>query len=126
MRAFRIPCFVLLILVVLSLANSAAVTRHCGQWLEELEAAQQSAAQEQWAEADEHLVRLRESWNACRIWLRVVLSHNTVEDVEEMLDRAQLMGSLQELTHMHEALAELRGLLQRIDEGERLSLANIL
>ena len=126
MRAFRIPCFVLLVLLALSLANSAAMTRHCREWTEALDAAHQAVAQKRWAEADKRLTQLEESWRACEVWLRITLSHNTVDDVEKLLDRAHLMIGLQESTHIHDSMTELRGLLDRIEGGERLGLANVL
>lgn len=126
MRAFRIPCFVLLLLLALSLANTAAMSRHCGQWSRTLDAAHRAVAVENWAEADRSLIELQESWTSCEVWLRVVLSHNTVDEAEQLLERSRLMVSLQEATHARDAMTDLAGLLDRIGGGEQLSLANIL
>ena len=126
MRAFRIPCFVLLLLVILSLANTAAMTRHCTQWSRTLDAAQEAVARERWEEAGQLLDDLRQSWSACEVWLRVVLSHNTVDETEQLMERSRLMVRLKESTHAQDALTELAGLLERIGGGEALSLANIL
>jgi len=126
MRAFRIPCFVLLLLVILSLANTAAMTRHCTQWSRTLDAAQEAVAREQWEEADRLLEELQNNWTACEVWLRIVLSHNTVDETEQLMERSRLMVSLEESTHARDAMTELSGLLERIGGGEALSLANIL
>ena len=126
MRAFRIPCFVLLLLVVLSLANTAAMTRHCEQWSRTLDAAETAVAGERWEEAERLLHELQASWDSRSVWLRVVLSHNTVDEAEQLMARARLMVGLQEGTHAREAMTDLGSLLERIGGGERLSLSNIL
>ena len=126
MRAFRIPCFVLLLLVALSLANTAAMSRHCAQWSRTLDTAQQAVSEERWTEADRWLVELRESWDACEVWLRIVLSHNTVDDAELLMERSRLMVRLEETTHARDAMTELAGLLERISGEEKLNLSNIL
>lgn len=126
MRAFRIPCFVLLLLVALSLANTAAMTRHCGQWNQTLNAAEAAVAKERWDEADRQLEALQKNWDSCSVWLRVVLSHNTVDEAEQLIDHARLMVGLEEATHAREAITDLGSLLERIGGGEQLSLSNIL
>ena len=126
MRALRIPFFVLILLVALSLANTVAMTRHCDRWSQTLDAAQKAVADERWSEADRLLKDLQKSWASHSVWLRVVLSHNTVDEADQLMDRARLMVSLQEATHARDTMAELNGVLERISGGEQLSLSNIL
>ena len=126
MRAFRIPCFVLLILLVLSLANSTAMTRHCSQWVEMLDAAQQAADRESWEDADELLAQLQTEIASCAAWLHITMSDYTADEADRLLEQARLMCRLEEALHVHEALSELRILLLHTAESERLSLTNIL
>lgn len=126
MKAFRIPCFVLLLLVALSLANAAAMARHCDRWGQTLDAAETAVAEECWQEADRLLEELQKSWASCSVWLRIVLSHNTVDEAEQLMERARLMIGLEEATHAREAMTDLGSLLERIGGGEQLSLSNIL
>ena len=52
MRALRIPLFALLALLLLSLANGAAMDRSCRRWTELLDSADAAAAAEQWGRAE--------------------------------------------------------------------------
>jgi hypothetical protein len=126
MRAFRIPCFVLLLLLALSLANSSAMARHCVRWNHALDAAQQAVSEERWSDAGRSLDELQESWTACEVWLRIVLSHNTVDEAQQLMERSRLMVGLEEATHARDAMTELDNLLERIGGGEQLSLSNVL
>ena len=126
MRAFRIPCFVLLLLLALSLANTAAMTRHCARWSQALETAHQAVAEDRWEDAGRSLAELQESWDSCEVWLHIVLSHNTVDEAQQLMERSRLMVGLEEATHARDAMTELSGLLERIGGGEQLSLSNIL
>ena len=126
MKALRIPCFVLLLLLALSLANTSAMSRHCRQWVETLDAAQQAAVRENWAEADDLLAQLQKDMASRAIWLHITMPHTTVDETDRLLEQARLMCRLGESAHVNEALSELRVLLLHTAENERLSLANIL
>ena len=126
MRAMRIPCFVLLVLLALSLANGAATARHCGEWTALLDAADAAAAQEQLAQADRELSTLQADWDRCQIWLRITASHDVVDEADALLKQARLMDVLHEGTHMRAALSELRELLARVDGDQRCSWSNIM
>ncbi len=126
MRALRVPCFVLLVLLALSLANSVAMERRCARWDEALDAAQQAAFREQWTETEALLDTVQEEMSSCAVWLHVTASHSTADEAERLLEQARLMCRLQEGPHVHEALSELRVLLGHAAENERLTLGNIL
>jgi len=126
MKAMRIPVFILLVLVVVSLAHSAAMTRRCREWTAAVEAADRAAAEGSWDEADRLLQQLQEDWEPSRVWLRITISHNTLDSAKSLLEQAQLLSRLREETHLRATLAELGSLLRQMDEGERLSWENIL
>ena len=126
MRAMRIPVFILLVLVVLSLAHSVTMTRRCQGWLETIDAADQAAEDGDWEEAGRQLEQLEKDWEPSHIWLRITISHATLDKAQSLLEQAQLLSELHEEAHMRATLTELGTLLRQLDEGERLSWENIL
>ncbi|MBQ2061334.1 MAG: DUF4363 family protein [Oscillospiraceae bacterium] len=126
MRALRIPCFVLLILLALALANGASMTRRCTRWLDTADAAQQYARAEQWSEADAKLAELQQELSDSAMWLHVTTSHGTADEAERLIDRARLMCELADGVQVEESLAELRVLLRQAAEKEQLTLGNIM
>ena len=126
MRAMRIPIFILLVLVVISMAHSVTMTRRCRDWLDTVDRADAAAAQGDWDEAEDLLQQLQEDWEPSRVWLRITISHTTLDNAKSLLEQAQLLARLQEEAHTRATLAELSALLRQMDEGERLSWENIL
>ena len=126
MRAMRIPVFILLVLVVISMAHSVTMTRRCRDWLDTVDRADTAAAAGDWDEAEDLLQQLQEDWEPSRVWLRITISHTTLDDAKSLLEQAQLLSQLKEEVHLRATLAELGALLRQMDEGERLSWENIL
>ena len=126
MRAMRIPVFILLVLVVISMAHSVTMTRRCRDWLDTVDRADTAAAAGDWDEAEDLLQQLQEDWEPSRVWLRITISHATLDNAKSLLEQAQLLARLQEEAHTRDTLAELSALLRQMDEGERLSWENIL
>ena len=126
MRALRIPCFVLLALLALSLANGAATDRRCSRWSAAVDEARQNIRAEQWQEADEDLAELQRELSGSTTWLHITTAHNAVDEAERLLARARLMCALRDGSGAEEALAELRVVLRQASENERFSLGNIM
>lgn len=126
MRAMRIPLFILLVLVVLSMAHTVTMTRRCEGWLATIDSADRAAEEGRWDEAGALLQQLQEDWEPSRIWLRITISHTTLDSAKSLLEQAQLLARLREEAHTRATLAELRSLLRQMDEGERFSWENIL
>ena len=126
MRAWRIPCAVLLLVLVLCLANSAAVSRRCDRWGEWSAQASEALAQEDWQGVEQALDQLRRDWEPCRLWLRVTLSHAAVGDTDELLEQCALLCSLHQQEELHVALIELRAQFIRMDVDGKVNWGNIL
>ena len=126
MRAMRIPVFILLVLVVISMAHSVTMSRRCRDWLDTVDRADTAAAEGDWDGAEDLLQQLQEDWEPSRVWLRITISHATLDNAKSLLEQAQLLARLQEEAHTRDTLAELSALLRQMDEGERLSWENIL
>lgn len=126
MRALRIPCFVLLLLLALSVANGIAMGRRCDLWLETVDAADRAAAAQRWDQADDRLAELERQLENSALWLHVTTTHNTVDEAQRLLSRARLMCRLEDGARVRESLAELRVLLRQAKENEQLLLGNIM
>lgn len=126
MRAWRIPCAILLSVLVLCLANSAAVSRRCDRWSEWSAQASEALAQEDWQGVEQTLDQLRRDWQPCRFWLRVTLSHTAVGDTDELLEQCALLCALQEEEELHVALIDLRTQFVRMDRDGQVNWGNIL
>ena len=126
MKTVRIPCIVLLLLLLLSLVNSAAIGRSCERWIHLVDAADSAVVQHEWRQADALLEQLEEELTRSGLWLRVVLPHGGPDEAAALVREARLLGGLRQTADMRRALARLRDDLEQISEGERLSIANIL
>ena len=126
MKTVRIPCIVLLLLLFLSLTNSAAIGRRCGRWIDLVDAADSAVVQHEWRRADALLEQLEEDLTRSGLWLRVVLSHGGPDEAAALVGEARLLGSLRQTADMRHTLARLRDDMEQIVRGEQLSLANIL
>lgn len=126
MRAMRLPVFILLVLLAVSLAQSAAITRRCRIWTATVDAVDAAAQAEQWEKAAELLDGMERDWAACRVWLRITVSHTALNQAKSLLAQSQLLCRLREGSDLRSALAELGALLRQIGLEERLSWENIL
>ena len=55
MKVLRIPCFILLLLLVFSLCNSTAVSSRCHDWATQIDAIDQNAEAQRWSAAADGL-----------------------------------------------------------------------
>ena len=126
MRAWRIPCAALAVLLVLCAANSAAVSRRCARWAELSARANEAVAQEDWQTAAQTLEKLRQDWQPCRFWLRITLSHTAVGDTDTLLEQCALLCALRKQDELHVVLIELHAQFNRMATDGQVSPGNIL
>ena len=126
MRNARLPLFVLAALLLLSLAHGASITQCCRSWLDTVDAADRAAAAGDWDRAGRLLEDLEEDWTHSRAWLRLTVSHTTLDAAKSLLAQARLFAGLAQQADTRATLAQLRALLHQLDDGEQLSWENIL
>ena len=126
MRAWRIPCALLLILLVLCVADSAAVSRRCARWRELSIRANEAVSREDWDAAAQILEQLRQDWEPCRFWLRVTLSHTAVSDTDALLEQSRRLCALRQREDLQLALIDLCAQFARMDAEEQINMGNIL
>lgn len=126
MKVLRIPCFILLLLLVISLFNSSAVSQRCHDWTSQLDTIDQNANTKHWKDASDELETLYENWNACQTWFHVVIEHEEIDMAEALLQRCRVLCQEEDDVEFRATLADLRSQLMLLDEMERVSIKNIL
>ena len=126
MKVFRIPIFVLLLLLTLSLFNSSSLSRRCSEWVSLLDSVDSAAAADNWDTAQKNLKMLYERWDSCQTWLHIVIEHKELDDAEDLLQRCRVLCQEQDDAEFRASLADLRSQLKLLDEMERVSIKNIL
>ena len=107
MRAFRIPIFVLLLLLLFSLYANVSLSRRCDEWAAQLE-------------------NLYASWQSQQGWLHILIHHDVLNDTEALLHRCMTLASAGTLDELPSELAELRVQFRLLAEMQHFSLKNIL
>lgn len=126
MKVFRIPLFVLLLLLTFTLCNSAAVSRRCQDWTLQLHSIDRNAATQHWDEAADGLDTLYESWSECQTWFHTVIEHKEIDAAEALLQRCLVLCEEEDNVEFRATLADLRSQFSLLDEMERISIKNIL
>ena len=126
MKVFRIPVFVLLLILIFSLFNSVALSRRCEDWTAQLEAADTAAQQEDWASARQKLESAYDDWKQHQTWLHIVIEHKEIDTAESLLQRCRVLGQEEDSVEFRSTLADLCSQIRLLNEMERVSIKNIL
>lgn len=126
MKVFRIPIFILALILAVSLCNSVCLSRRCSDWTAQVDAADRAVQQDAWHSADTQLATLYDSWDSCQTWLHIVIDHKEIDDAEDLLQRCRVLCQEQDSAEFRASLADLRSQLKLLAEMERVSIKNIL
>lgn len=126
MKVFRIPLFVLLLLLTFTLCNSAAVSHRCQDWTMQLQTIDRKANAQRWGEASKDLDTLYESWSECQTWFHTVIEHKEIDAAEALLQRCIVLCEEEDDVEFRATLADLCSQFSLLDEMERISIKNIL
>lgn len=125
-RFFYIPFFLLLALLLASLANAYAADRCVAQWCGTLSDVQSAAQSGDWENVRAQLDALHESWDERAVYFHIILQHDELNEAEALLARAQSFSAGQDETEFHACLAELISQLRVLSEMQEISIKNIL
>lgn len=126
MKVFRIPCFILLLLLTFCLFNSHAVSHRCHDWTAQIHIIDRQVAQQHWDAAADDLKKLYEDWDTCQTWFHIVIEHKEIDNAEALLQRCIVLCQEQDNVEFRATLSDLRSQLMLLDEMERVSIKNIL
>ena len=126
MKALRIPVFILMLILSLSLLNSVSLSRRCGDWTTQLNTVDSAARALSWEQARDELDTVYDSWKQCQTWLHIVIDHKEIDAAEALLQRCRVLCQEEDSVEFRSTLADLCSQLKLLDEMERVSIKNIL
>lgn len=126
MKVLRIPCFVLLLLLVLCLFNSHAVSHRCYDWSAQLDSIDYNAAHQNWDAAASELETMYKDWDGCQTWFHIVIEHDEIDTAEALLRRCRILCQEQDNVEFRASLSDLRSQFMLLDEMERVSIKNVM
>lgn len=126
MRFLLPPLLLLVLLTGGALYHAHAVSQLTEAWVSSLEASADSALRNDWDSAATQLSACYADWQGRRTYLRITISHASVDAVDSMYCRAMAFAETQEVSEFHAELAGLRAQLRLLADAERLHAENIL
>lgn len=124
MRAFRIPIFVLLLLLLFSLYANVSLSRRCDEWAAQLDDIQLLLDRQE--SPSGQLENLYASWQSQQGWLHILIHHDVLNDTEALLHRCITLASAGTLEELPPELAEMRVQFRLLAEMQHFSLKNVL
>ena len=126
MKYFYIPCAILALILALSLYNAKAMDNCVTDWCEELGAAQESAGDGNWAEAEHWVRSVHDAWDEKQSYFHIVSVHAELDEAEALLAKSLSFALEQDDAEFRANTAELITQLRLLSEIQEVSIKNIL
>lgn len=126
MKVLRIPCFVLLVLLTLSLFNCISVSKRCHSWEMSIDSIDENAVAQHWDTASADLEHLYQDWTKCQTWFHIVIEHKEIDAAEALLQRCRVLCQEKDSVEFRSTLADLRSQMALLDEMQQVSIKNVL
>lgn len=126
MKIWAIPATVLVLLLALSLLNSAFLDRQCADWTTRLEISDRYADEEDWEKTRESLQSFRASWEQRQTYLHVLIVHEEIDAAQSLLERCTALAEEEDAVEYRGGVAELISQVKLLSKMEKLSIKNIL
>ncbi|MEG1592898.1 MAG: DUF4363 family protein [Oscillibacter sp.] len=125
-KAYVPPVLVLLVLLLLCLWNSRAITAQTAELTQQLRQVDTLARADCWPAARRQLERGYADWSAQQTYLHIVIAHDAVDRAEALYRRAAAFAETENFPELTAELAELENALGLLAEMERFTLKNTL
>ena len=126
MKAMKIPAAILAAILLAALADGFLLTRQCEDWSVQVEQIEQAAIQEDWSSVQSALDDLKESWGKWQTWLHVLIDHDEIDQVEELIALCGLHAEEKDTVALRVTVSGLRCLFSLLAEIEQLNIKNVL
>ena len=126
MQPFRIAILVLVLLMAVSLVNSAYLTRRCDEWTTRLNAVTDAAGNGDWDTARQTVDALDNDWQAKQSYLHITLQHEEINTADTLLQQCVLFVDIQDIDSLFDAALQLSLQWDHLAEMEQLSIKNVL
>lgn len=125
MKAAVIPTAVLAVVLSLILLSGGYLARLGDGWTEAAEALSAAALAGDMAQARQSLSTLEHRWQQHSLYLELVLSHTSLDEVDVLLHRAQAQCAAGDDTGLAATAAELTASLGQLAESQQVRWGNI-
>lgn len=126
MRVFITPVAILILLAGGSVWHAHAIGEYTENCITGIDDAIRFSTAENWPAVRAALALSHTHWEKHRSYLRITVSHSTVDAADSMYSRAKAFAETEEITEFRAETAGLRALLLQLAETESLLLENIL
>ncbi len=126
MKALRAAILVLVLLMAVSLANSAYLTARCGDWTNRLNAVTAAAESGSWDAATREMAALSADWQKKQSYLHITLQHEEINEADTLLHQCALFVDTQDNDSLSDTAVQLALQFDRLAEMEQLSIKNVL
>ena len=113
-------------ILAFSLWAGSYVSARTGAWASQLSAADDSAQQERWEEAQAQLCDAYASWGRSQTFFHTIMEHAELDEAESLFATAFAACDQEDAPDFHAAMAQLASQLRLLAETQAVSIKNIL
>lgn len=125
MKAFYIPSFLLIFLLMVSLWVNSSVQQDTGQWISAVDGMVRLLEDDEWTEIEENILNLYEKWDRRKTTFHMIMEHQYLDDAEELFAGVFAACREQDSVELHILLEQLRTQLMFLAETQQVNLKNI-
>lgn len=125
-KACLVPLLLLSTILAFCIWNSHIMTENSIRWRSQLQQADALAQAEAWPDTMKALTESYLDWSAHQVYLRIVSSHDAIDDAEAMYRRSLAFAATREPNEFRAEISDLRDQLRLLAEMERFTVQNIL
>ena len=126
MKVLVLPLGAIAVILAFSLWAGSYVSARTGAWASQLSAADDSAQQERWEEAENAIQQGYDDWNSRQTFLHIVMEHEELDEAESLFAAAFAACSLRDAPDFQATLAQLISQMSLLAETQQVSIKNIL
>ena len=126
MKPLVISLAVLGAILAFSLWGGAYVAERTGDWSAQLAAADASAQQERWEDAQAQLRKAYADWGRSQAFFHTILEHEELDEAESLFAAAFAACGEADAPDFRTAMAQLDAQLRLLAETQAVSIKNIL
>lgn len=125
MKAFLIPSGLLIAILGFSLWAGRYVEARTAHWTALLEQTEQSAAQEDWEEAERRLTAAYRDWDSSQTFFHTIMEHDELDEAEKLFAGAFAVCREEDGADFHQMLSQLASQLRLLSETQSVSIKNV-
>lgn len=125
MKAFYVPSFLLVFLLVVSIWVNAGVQQDTQQWISAVDRMVRLLEDDEWTEIEGNILNLYGKWDQRKTVFHMIMEHQYLDDAEELFAGAYAACREQDSVELHILLEQLRTQILFLAETQQANLKNI-